>query len=377
MASTVDAKLLKATKFPPFFNEKVDMQKVNTQVMRKWIANRISQILGEDDDVTIELCFNLLEESRHPNIKHLQIQLTGFLEKDTPAFCEELWKLCLSAQSSPQGVPKELLEAKKLELRQEKLEATKAAEEAKRRREEDRIRELDLNNMRQQERGDRSRGRGGFGRDRRGSPRRDRSPRRRRNSPPPRAFDTYVPRGSTRRDDRPRRPVPGEIDLHQHVLLFLVVQVHVETVVALAAILRLVASLSHVHAHHHEKLVDALLHLHPLARDLPPRVTKSVAIAHLRAVSPESALDLDPGPLLSVQSAAHLVPDAAASLTIAAPLSVNRAASHALLLPPLLQLGAAVPLLHAQMVHALTHLARALLVKTNAIGQQAQVLVAQ
>jgi serine/arginine repetitive matrix protein 1 len=51
----------------------------------------------------------------------LQIQLTGFLEKDTPAFCLELWKLCLSAQSNPQGVPKELLEAKKLELIQEKV----------------------------------------------------------------------------------------------------------------------------------------------------------------------------------------------------------------------------------------------------------------
>lgn len=56
-----------------------------------------------------------------PDIKKLQIQLTGFLEKDTPAFCQELWKLCLSAQSNPQGVPKELLEAKKLELIQEKV----------------------------------------------------------------------------------------------------------------------------------------------------------------------------------------------------------------------------------------------------------------
>jgi serine/arginine repetitive matrix protein 1 len=54
----------------------------------------------------------------------LQIQLTGFLEKDTPTFCKELWKLLLSAQASPQGVPKELLEAKKLELMQEKVSPT-------------------------------------------------------------------------------------------------------------------------------------------------------------------------------------------------------------------------------------------------------------
>ncbi|KAK2047059.1 PWI domain-containing protein [Colletotrichum somersetense] len=123
MATGVDAKLLKSTKFPPEFNQKVDMQKVNLQVMKKWIASKISDILGSEDDVVIELCFNLIEGSRYPDIKSLQIQLTGFLDKDTAPFCKDLWKLCLSAQTSPQGVPKELLEAKKLELIQEKMEA--------------------------------------------------------------------------------------------------------------------------------------------------------------------------------------------------------------------------------------------------------------
>lgn len=35
MASSVDAKLLKSTKFPPEFSQKVDMQKVNVEVMKK------------------------------------------------------------------------------------------------------------------------------------------------------------------------------------------------------------------------------------------------------------------------------------------------------------------------------------------------------
>ncbi|KAI0395829.1 hypothetical protein F5Y17DRAFT_456695 [Xylariaceae sp. FL0594] len=125
MAATVDAKLLRATKFPPEFSQKVDMQKVNLQVMKKWIAGRISEILGSEDDVVIELCFNLIDGPRYPDIKSMQIQLTGFLDKDTPSFCRDLWKLCLSAQSSPQGVPKELLEAKKLELIQEKIKLRK------------------------------------------------------------------------------------------------------------------------------------------------------------------------------------------------------------------------------------------------------------
>jgi serine/arginine repetitive matrix protein 1 len=103
----------------------------------RWISGKISEILGSEDDVVIELCFNLVEGARfvclsiffdlvlclhvaQPDIKKMQIQLTGFLDKDTAGFCKELWKLCLSAQSNPQGVPKELLEAKKLELIQEK-----------------------------------------------------------------------------------------------------------------------------------------------------------------------------------------------------------------------------------------------------------------
>ena len=84
MASNVDAKLLKSTKFPPEFSQKVDMSKVNVEVMKRsvptvhqdslttdglidwprWIAGKISEILGSEDDIVIELCFNLLEGSR-------------------------------------------------------------------------------------------------------------------------------------------------------------------------------------------------------------------------------------------------------------------------------------------------------------------------
>lgn len=64
MAAPVDAKLLKRTKFPPEFSRKVDMKKVNIEVMKKyafpgfpnlpaiseinihyrWIAKRISEV---------------------------------------------------------------------------------------------------------------------------------------------------------------------------------------------------------------------------------------------------------------------------------------------------------------------------------------------
>lgn len=56
-----------------------------------------------------------------PNFKQLQTDLSGFLTQDAAPFCLELSKLCLSAQANPQGIPKELLEAKKTELIQERV----------------------------------------------------------------------------------------------------------------------------------------------------------------------------------------------------------------------------------------------------------------
>jgi len=42
MAATVDQKLLKSTKFPPEFNKKVDMKKVNIEVMKKCVQLAVS-----------------------------------------------------------------------------------------------------------------------------------------------------------------------------------------------------------------------------------------------------------------------------------------------------------------------------------------------
>ncbi len=49
MASSVDAKLLKATKFPPEFSQKVDMQKVNVEVMKKY-GNVVTTRTEKDAD---------------------------------------------------------------------------------------------------------------------------------------------------------------------------------------------------------------------------------------------------------------------------------------------------------------------------------------
>ncbi|KAK2592041.1 hypothetical protein QQS21_010274 [Conoideocrella luteorostrata] len=222
MASKVDARLLKSTKFPPEFSKKVDMQKVNLQVMKKWIANKISDILGNEDDVVIELCFNLIEGSRHPDVKSLQIQLTGFLDKDTAPFCKDLWNLLLSAQGSPQGVPKELLEAKKLELMQEKRDADRAVDEARKRREYMSRRDREVSDHIQRDRHDQANNPADSWQGRRGNQNFDNRSRRedqdragksgRPSEPPPRGSrdsygrDSYIPNARRGRDhDRRHR----------------------------------------------------------------------------------------------------------------------------------------------------------------------------
>lgn len=114
-----EQKLLKTLTFPSIFKEKVDVKKINIQVLRPWIAKEISTYLGMEDDVVIEYVYSLLEEKSLSGIdpRRMQIKLTGFLENNTVKFMEDLWKLLVSAQNSIGGIPKEFLEAKKEEIR--------------------------------------------------------------------------------------------------------------------------------------------------------------------------------------------------------------------------------------------------------------------
>lgn len=55
------------------------------------------------------------------NGKEVQIQLTGFMEKNTGKFMKELWALLLSAQKNASGVPQQFLDAKEEETRKKKV----------------------------------------------------------------------------------------------------------------------------------------------------------------------------------------------------------------------------------------------------------------
>ncbi|KAJ4725740.1 serine/arginine repetitive matrix protein 1 [Melia azedarach] len=139
--SNKQAKLLKTQKFAPELDHLVDMTKVKMDVMRPWIANRVTELLGFEDEVLINFIYGLLD-GKEVNGKEVQISLTGFMEKNTAKFMKELWMLLLSAQRNASGVPQQFLDAKEEETRKKKLEAERIANEIQKKKEREN-RELD------------------------------------------------------------------------------------------------------------------------------------------------------------------------------------------------------------------------------------------
>ncbi|KAJ3187744.1 hypothetical protein HDU85_006137 [Gaertneriomyces sp. JEL0708] len=114
-------KLLKTMKFPKVYDQKVDIKKVNLTVIRPWVTARLTELLGFEDDVLVELIFNLLEaEKLDPRL--MQIEISGFLEANSPHFMEELWSLLASAQNTVGGIPQIFLDQKKEEILKKRKE---------------------------------------------------------------------------------------------------------------------------------------------------------------------------------------------------------------------------------------------------------------
>lgn len=128
-----ESALLKSTKFPENFDQKVDTSKVSMEVMRPWIAERVELLLGFEDDVLVEFISGLLENETFPDPRQMQIAITGFLEKKARPFMAELWSLLLSAQDSVGGIPRAFVEAKKREMQQKRSETEGMMDEVRRR----------------------------------------------------------------------------------------------------------------------------------------------------------------------------------------------------------------------------------------------------
>lgn len=86
ITTNVDQKALRTTKFPPEFNQKVDTEKINVQVIFRceshclirvradtncsWAAQELTKVLGFDDEIVRELVGELIGSSRYVRSIH-------------------------------------------------------------------------------------------------------------------------------------------------------------------------------------------------------------------------------------------------------------------------------------------------------------------
>ncbi|GAX15099.1 serine/arginine repetitive matrix protein 1 [Fistulifera solaris] len=116
-------KALRSTKFPESFSTAVDLSKINKPVLAQWVENKITEILGFEDEIVQSTAVNLFLPSSSDEAvievdpRKAQIDMAGFLGDDEAAkFAKELWDMMADAQKTPLGIPTKLLKEKKKEL---------------------------------------------------------------------------------------------------------------------------------------------------------------------------------------------------------------------------------------------------------------------
>ncbi|EER06207.1 serine/arginine regulated nuclear matrix protein, putative [Perkinsus marinus ATCC 50983] len=134
---TGDQKLMAKMKFPKSFEKSVDLNRINVDVLRPWITDRITDIIGTEDEIVIDYAIEQITGTPdHTEVdpREMQLSLTGFLQRGAAPFCEELWEMLLSAQDSPAGVPAQLVDRKKRDMMRKKEEAEKVKREIEQRK---------------------------------------------------------------------------------------------------------------------------------------------------------------------------------------------------------------------------------------------------
>lgn len=110
-------------KKPLIYNKEVDSSKVNLEVIKYWIEEKLSQQLP-GDDIAAGFIYELVAGEEHPDILAIENQMDDFLGKqESRVFCKTLWKHLLSAQEDKDGIPEELIEQRRRLLEEKKQAA--------------------------------------------------------------------------------------------------------------------------------------------------------------------------------------------------------------------------------------------------------------
>ena len=112
-----DKQLLEKLNFPEEYSIPIHKSKLNLKIIKSWIDKKLNDILGFDDECLTNYIINLIEDSDDVlEPKKIQYAITGFLDSSTYDFMKDFWKLLISAQKTPDGIPRELIEEKKKEI---------------------------------------------------------------------------------------------------------------------------------------------------------------------------------------------------------------------------------------------------------------------
>jgi len=108
------AKMQKEGRFSAALNVKINMSKINASWLEQWVETRTAELLEREDEIVSAMILNLLRPDNSDadrivwtdkDAKRIQVEVTGFLGKQSGQFMGELWLLLASAQATPGGVP--------------------------------------------------------------------------------------------------------------------------------------------------------------------------------------------------------------------------------------------------------------------------------
>lgn len=115
-----DKKLIEKIEFPPEYSTQINKNKLNLTIIKSWIDKKLTDILGFEDECLCSYIINLIDEyEEYIEPKKIHYAITGFLDNKTYTFMQDFWKLLISAQKTPDGIPRELIEEKKQEIIQQ------------------------------------------------------------------------------------------------------------------------------------------------------------------------------------------------------------------------------------------------------------------
>jgi len=127
-------KMMNKIQFPPeLISKKINMEKIEPEPFKKWIAMKVESILEIDDDILTNLIFNLLQKEQFPDARYIYVQLVPFLERHVRKFMIELWDLLDSAQQSGTGIPQQMLDSLRAELASKRKEQKNISEKLEKR----------------------------------------------------------------------------------------------------------------------------------------------------------------------------------------------------------------------------------------------------